>query len=269
MKKIIKSISFMVLFVLLCNTIAFASTKSNKITSISKKAYTSVIGKTGKFILKKIDISGAVSKYSIYLPPGYTNKKKWPVILFLHGAGEMGLDGLIQTKVVRKFVAKNRTWYSAIIVMPQYYKQSLSEITMITGTLDKTEKEYSIDKKREYITGLSAGACYTWEIAAMFPNRFAAAMPISGGFLSIGDYPGEYGILNEKAARLKKMPIWAFHGAADDVVPPSESQKAVNAVRDAGGKPRYTELKGVKHNAWDYVYYDKQAIKWLFAQKKK
>lgn len=268
MKKIIKSISVIVLSILLCNTIVLATTKSIKVSSKTKST-NDVIGKSGKFILKKIDIGGAVFKYSIYLPPGYTKKKKWPTILFIHGMGEIGTDGNKQTLVVRKFVAKNRSWFPAIIVMPQYPKDTPSMIYMILGTLYKTEKEYSVDKKREYITGLSAGGYFTWEIAAMYPDRFAAAMPISGGFYHTGMYPGDYTSLDTKAAKLKNLPIWVFHGAADDIVPPTESRNAVNAVRNKGGKPKYTELKGVKHNAWDYAYYDKQAIKWLFAQKKK
>jgi predicted peptidase len=265
MKKTIKLLSLIIAAAILSNIPASSISLADLKKTVNIPNSKSPILNIGDFISKKITFKNITYKYSVYLPNNYSKNKKWPAILFIHGSGEMGTDGKKQTKIVKQFLSKNSSLFPAVIVMPQYNDKSLSMVPMIIGTLDKTEQQYSIDKNREYITGLSAGGYFTWEITSLYPNRFAAAMPISGGFFpSTGYEPMEV-----KASRLVNIPIWAFHGDSDDIVPVSESIKAVTAVKNAGGKPKLTIYKGVKHNAWDYAYYDKKVIEWLFAQKKK
>ena len=116
---------------------------------------------------------------------------------------------------------------------------------------------YSVDARRVYLTGLSMGGYGTWELAARQPQRFAAVVPICGG----GD--------ERQASRLSALPIWAFHGAADNVVFPIRSQKMVDAIRAAGGKIQYTQYPGVGHNSWNQAYRSDELLKWLFAQRRK
>ena len=127
--------------------------------------------------------------------------------------------------------------------------------------LDSLEKEFSIDKNREYVTGLSFGGDCTWVSLFERPKRFAAAVPICGGY-SLN--PSESKKINELAG----LPIWVFHGDADKVVPVRASREVVKVLTDARGKPRYTEYPQVGHYCWDRAYRDPQLISWLFAQSK-
>jgi predicted peptidase len=123
--------------------------------------------------------------------------------------------------------------------------------------LDEVMKEYKVDPKRQYLTGLSMGGMGTWSIATAMPDRFAAIVPICGR----GD--------PKQAAKLKDLPIWAFHGDADSTVNVSGSRDMIEAVKKAGGSPKYTEYPGVGHNSWDKAYAEAELYKWLLEQKKK
>lgn len=123
--------------------------------------------------------------------------------------------------------------------------------------LEKLQKEFSIDRKRLYITGLSMGGYGTWDIISRHPKLFAAAVPVCGG-------------ADETTAPIvKDIPIWCFHGGADTVVPTDRSRNMIKALKDAGGNPRYTEYFGVGHNSWSKAYTEPDLFKWLFEQAKK
>jgi len=117
-------------------------------------------------------------------------------------------------------------------------------------------KEYPIDKGRIYLTGLSMGGYGTWDLISRRPELFAAAIPVCGG----GD-PAQ-------AEKLAKLPIWAFHGDADPLVPVERPRDMIAAIKKAGGEPKYTEYKGVGHDAWTPTYRDSKVLDWLFEQKK-
>ena len=121
--------------------------------------------------------------------------------------------------------------------------------------LDKVLKEYPIDPARIYVTGVSMGGFGTWDLLARFPTRFAAAVPICGG----GD--------ESTAAKIKHVPIWAFHGALDHTVPPEKSRSMIQALQRAGGLPGYTEYPDIEHNSWVWAYRDPHLMVWLFKQK--
>jgi predicted peptidase len=115
--------------------------------------------------------------------------------------------------------------------------------------------ELPVDHRRIYLTGLSMGGFGSWELAAHRPDLFAAVVPICGG----GD--AAWG------ARLKEVPIWAVHGDADTVIPAEESRIMIEAIRKAGGQPRYTELSGVGHDSWTETYRDRKGVlRWMFEQ---
>lgn len=209
------------------------------------------------FINKTVVADGASRAFVVYVPRDYDPAKAWPLIVFLHGAGERGDDGLKQTEVgIGRAVRLDPERWPAIIVLPQcpegvWWDKAIHEVDK---AVEQTLAEYNIDRKRMYLTGISMGGYATWVYGAQQADRFAALMPICGG-----GYP-------EDAKALASIPIWAFHGAKDEVVLPRESQKMVEAVKEAGGTVTYTEFEDADHNSWDAAYADQKAIRWLFRQ---
>jgi predicted peptidase len=217
-------------------------------------------GPTG-FLDKTIAIDGKTHPYVVYVPRDYSPDKKWPVILFLHGAGERGTDGLKQSQVgiglgLRMFSER----YPAVVVMPQCLPNQRwadGMADMALKALDQTMADYSCDPSRQYLTGLSMGGFGSWLIASQHPKRFAAVVPICGRGSK------------DTASVLKDVPIWAFHGDQDNAVPVAGSRDMVEAIKAAGGTLiKYTEYPGVGHNSWDAAYSDKAMAEWLFAQKR-
>jgi hypothetical protein len=122
--------------------------------------------------------------------------------------------------------------------------------------LAQLRKEFNLDDKRLYITGLSMGGYGTWDVIARNPTMFAAAVPVCGG-------------ADEATAPIiKDIPIWCFHGGADPTVPTDRSRNMIKALKETGGNPKYTEYPGVGHNSWDKAYSEPELPKWLFAQKR-
>ncbi len=215
------------------------------------------------FINKTLTFEGTTYRYVVYVPWEYTPDKRWPVILFLHGAGERGTDGLKQTEVgIGRAIRLHSERFPALVVMPQcapdqWWAGKMNEMAL--KTLEQTLKEYSCDENRLYLTGLSMGGFGSWSIAAEHPDKFAAVVPICGG-----------GDPKQMAPKLKNLPIWVFHGAEDNLVPPERSREMVEAIKSAGNTQiRYTEYEGVGHNSWDKAYEEKELIDWLFSQKRR
>lgn len=196
--------------------------------------------------------------YLVAVPEGYdATGEAVPLILFLHGAGERGDD-----------LEKVKSWgparmieagedIPAIVVTPQCPADSwwTDELDALVALLDKIEEEYNIDPSRIYITGLSMGGYGSFALAAKQPERFAAIVPVCGG--------GQF----FDARTLSRMPIWAFHGDADPVVPVDESRRMVAiANRFNNEDAKLTEYEGVGHNAWSRAYADEEMWTWLFAQ---
>lgn len=211
------------------------------------------------FVNKSMDVRGANRLYAVYVPREYDPAKKWPLIVFLHGAGERGDDGLLQTEVgLPSAIRRYADWFPAVVVIPQCPEGSWWDkaIEDIERSYELTREQYNIDSERIYLTGLSMGGYATWMYGAQHSDRWAAMLPICGG----GNV--------EDAPALAKVPIWAYHGADDTTVKPEESRKMVEAVKRAGGNIQYTELEKTDHNSWDPAYRNKKVIRWLFKQKK-
>jgi predicted peptidase len=234
-------------------------------------------GATG-FLDRTLTIAGETYRYQVYVPADYDRSRTWPVVLFLHGGGERGTDGLIQTEVgigsaIRRFSSR----FPAIVVMPQARPPlgwAGANADMALKTLEQTETEFNIDRSREYLTGLSMGGAGTWYIAYRNPSRFAALLAICGRVRPsaattdavVPDAEGEpFAAL---AARIKHLPIWVVHGDADNTVPVDESRGIVAALTALNVPVKYSELPGVGHNSWDNAYRDPEVTAWLFAQKK-
>lgn len=220
-------------------------------------------------------------RFKVFIPAKWTGKKKWPMILFLHGAGERGDDNLAQTRIgIGPALERLKDTFQAVVVLPQcpsgrwWSEPEMQERAL--KALDASMKEFNGEGSRQYLSGLSMGGYGSWAIAVNNPTRFAATSVICGGIratgragslpnpLDVGDDP-----YRSAAEKIGKRPIWVFHGGADRVVPVTESRKMVEALKSLGVPVRYTEYDGVGHNSWDKAYAEPEIFKWMLAQKLK
>ncbi|GAB6166700.1 hypothetical protein JCM19992_27000 [Thermostilla marina] len=220
--------------------------------------------------------AGESLPYRLLVPEGYDAGKKYPLILFLHGAGERGDDNALQLKhaqvlhlaadpahpcfVVAPQCPVNRKWVEVAwsFDKPHETPEKPSYAMRLTlEILDALEKEFSIDPDRRYVTGLSMGGFGTFDILVRRPNYFAAAIPLCGG----AD--------DGRAAEFKHVPIWVFHGEKDPAVPVARSRSVVAVLKNLGADVRYTEYPGAGHNIWERAYYEPGLREWLFAHVRK
>lgn len=232
------------------------------------------------FLHRTVEVSGVSYKYQVFVPSDWTPGEKWPVILFLHGAGQRGSDGEEQTDEGLPELLRQRPDFPAVVVMPQCRRRTWwGDPAMEAQTLKALERsmaELNGDPQRLYLTGLSMGGYGTWAFGYKYPNRFAALVPVCGGVTSRRAFPipdwhpaarapdDPYG---ETASKIARIPVWAFHGDADYSVPVTESRKLTEALKAAGGNVRYTEYPGVGHNSWDRAYREEELIPWMLSQR--
>ena len=236
-----------------------------------------------RFISRSLSRHGVKYKYQVFVPDNWSPRQRWPIILFLHGAGERGSDGFIQTQVgIGEALRKNRSRFPAIVVMPQcqndrwWSMPDMEELAL--ATLAAATKEFKGDPRRTYLTGISMGGYGTWDIAAKNPHKFAAIVPISGGItlpkrllqtepeLIAAGPDNVAASYTNVAAKIGKTPVWIFHGRDDDVVPPQDSRKLFSALKKTGDEVRYTEYPGVGHSAWEKAYADQNLTTWLLSK---
>lgn len=223
------------------------------------------------FLYREIEFGGEKCAYSVYVPPEYSAARAWPVILFLHGSGERGKDGLLQTEVgIGSAIRRHRDWCPAIVVMPQcrpdqWWTDSMADMAL--KCLEDVSRDYRLDADRVYLTGLSLGGYGTWLIGSRFPEKFAAIVPICG-FFGKPDQPADAVTLKKLAQCLKSTPVWCFHGARDRAVNVARDREIVAALREAGAPVKYTEVPDSDHNVWDRAYGDQKLWQWLLAQKR-
>ena len=198
--------------------------------------------------------------YLLYLPKDYgTLEKQWPLMIFLHGAGERGSHlNKVKSHGPPKRVAAGKD-LPFIIAAPQCpaggWWPNLIEHVM--ALIDEVVERYHVDPSRIYLTGLSMGGYGTWAIASTHPERFAAIVPICGG--------GQPYL----AKNLRHVPVWAFHGAKDPVVPLERSQEMVKAVLKAGGSAKLTVYPQAKHDSWTETYNNDELYEWFLSHSKK
>ncbi len=216
--------------------------------------------------------------YQVYLPRNFTMAKEWPVILFLHGAGERGTDGLRQTQVgLGTTVRWNSSWFPSLVVFPQAppggsWSGPVGQAAL--AALDHIVEEFRGDPNRLYAAGISMGGYGAVELAIQYPDRFAALVPVCGGLAVPPEIPSRRvagrlsGTYTAAVQRLAGIPIWLFHGAADDIVPVTESRRLYAALQRVGADVQYTEYPGVGHNSWDPAFGEREMWTWLFKQTK-
>jgi predicted peptidase len=192
----------------------------------------------------------------------------YPLILFLHGAGERGHDNEQNLKYITELflLPENRKQYPGFVLVPQckvnarwtpedWYAKPNEPINSVVELLDSLTITLPVDKNRVYVMGLSMGGYGTWYLITRYPEKFAAAIPICGG----GDW--------NQAHVIRHIPTWVFHGKKDTVVLPEQSRKMVQALKKAGAKPRYTEYKKAGHDSWTPAFREPDLLNWLFSHR--
>lgn len=212
-----------------------------------------------------VDKNGDSLQYLFLAPLDYDSTQKYPLVTCLHG-GPTQVVGRLEVAELAPTLSeyKNREHFPAFLFIPQAGPGILwggipnvpSKEVIVMEAIRALEEEYNIDPKRRYITGVSGGGYGTWHLIAKHPDMFAAAIPICGA----GD--------PAFAETVAHIPIWAFHGEVDRNVPVSGSRNMIEAIRKAGGNPKYNEFAGVGHNVFPKVHETPGVIQWLFAQKR-
>lgn len=195
--------------------------------------------------------------YLLYLPPGYEDSDgNWPTIVFLHGSGERGSD-LERVKVhgPPKLIERGEQ-LPFIVVAPQCPELHYWGSEWLSPLLDEVCRENRVDADHIYLTGISMGGYGTWQWACAEPQRFAAIAPICGGGRP------------QNASAIKDLPVWAFHGAKDDIVPLAESTAMVEALRACGGDVRFTVYPEAGHDSWTETYENPELLEWFLARKR-
>ncbi len=237
----------------------------------------------GQYEGKSLVHRGDTLPYRILYPENYDRTKTYPVVFFLHGAGERGNDNTSQlTHGASLFLQDSiRQAFPAIVVFPQCPAESFwsnvsiepragggrdfifqqkgkptPAMAMLLRLVKQLVKEEAVDERRVYLGGLSMGAMGTFELLRRRPKVFAAAFAICGGDNT------------RNTARYAHVPLWIFHGEKDDVVPPDHSRVLVYHLQQLGAEPRYTFYPDANHNSWDPAFAEPDFLPWLFSQSK-
>jgi predicted peptidase len=213
-----------------------------------------------KFQIERRQILAA--DYLLFLPEGYdaASTKRWPLILFLHGAGERGSDIWMVAKHGPPKIDITETNFPFIVVSPQCPAGQGWSDDVLLALLDDVENKYLVDTHRVYLTGLSMGGFGAWSIGISHPERFAALAPICGG----GNFITVYLADVDNHAALASLPIWAFHGGKDPVVPTEESERMVNYLKKLGVREvKLTIYPEAQHDSWTETYANPELFKWF------
>lgn len=196
--------------------------------------------------------------YLISLPPGYEaeGETRWPLVVFLHGAGERGGDlSKVAVHGPPKRVAEGEA-FPFLLVSPQCPEGEWWTEQPVLELIDSLEEKYRIDPSRIYLTGLSMGGYGTWHFACLAPERFAAIAPVCGGGVPF------------KMRWIKTLPVWAFHGETDPVVPLTESQRLIDVLKRLGNtKVKFTIYPETGHDSWTATYKNPEVYSWLLSHR--
>jgi predicted peptidase len=220
---------------------------------------------------------GVARPYRLAVPAKIEAGKTYPLVLFLHGAGERGNDNQQQLKHGVRSILENaeklgepcfliapqceaEQWWSPLDG-PKTHLTAASQpnprLESVLALVAEFSKTHPVDPARFYVTGISMGGFGTWDILGRIPEKIAAALPVCGG----GDV--------KLVSRYKDVPIWTFHGDADPTVPVLATLEMLVALKQAGGAPKFTIYPDVKHDSWTITYANPEVIRWLFDQRKK
>ena len=224
------------------------------------------------------DDAGEMLPYRLFIPASYNRETRYPLVVYLHGSADRGRDNnsQIANDCVADVLSRSsvQAAHPSFVLAPQapvgtqwgFYKGNPTPADLVVGTVQRLEREYSIDPNRIYLTGFSMGALGTFFLLGRYPDLFAAAVPLAGG--------GDPAIARDIA----RIPLWAFHGDHDYFVPISGpvrdglavygTRNMIEAMRAAGGAPRYTEMKAYGHLISCWVFDNPRLLRWLFSQRR-
>jgi predicted peptidase len=205
-------------------------------------------------------------RYLLHLPPEarQATEKTWPAILFLHGLGQSGDDPTAVLQIGLPHHVAQHDDFPFVVIAPQCpwntWWPELAE--WLDRLLVEGASSLPIDPRRVYLTGLSMGGFGTWYLGALWPQRFAAVAPICGGGYWFHGFP-------QRVANLRHIPVWAFHGARDDVVPLAESERLVHELQAAGGEVKFTVYPHAGHDSWTETYRNPELYEWFLSHRLK
>jgi predicted peptidase len=218
---------------------------------------------SGRFVLRSIKLDGQRHRFAVWLPPGYERRTGWPAVVFLHGAGECGDDGLRPTRIgLGPALAGHPERWPFVVVFPQKpaeQEEWEEREGLVLAVLNRVARDFTIDPSRVALAGLSQGGHGVWAIGARHPTRWACLVPICG-----------YGRAKTVSSRVAKLPVWAFHGLRDDIVDPEETRAIVAAIRAERARlgldpaeARMTLYEDANHNSWDPALAEPELPGWL------
>ena len=229
------------------------------------------------FLNRNLELHGTAYHFQVYLPEGFRrdDHKHWPIILFLHGRGERGEEGMWQTQVgLPSSVRDHPERWPFIIVMPQcpqeHFWTDPEMLAMAMAALDQETAEFHADAARTYLTGLSLGGYGSWELARAYPTRWAAIAIAAGGIFwsyaperwhEANTLPAEY------ARAIGHTPVWTFHGSDDRVVPVREDELMYAALKASGGHIRYWVYQSLRHDCWFRAFNEPDLPRWLLSHR--
>lgn len=199
------------------------------------------------------------ARYAVRLPEGYNTKPNtnWPLILFLHGAGDRGADLSSIHSLGPMGYAQRTKGFPFIVAAPLCPKGKQWSPDVLDALLDELKNTYRIDSNRVYLTGFSLGGTGTWALAMEHPKRFAAIAPLCGRAIPV------------LADRLRNMPVWVFHGDEDENVPFENSRLMVSCLKNCGNlKVKFTAYSGVGHAIWEETYSNQALYDWFLGHKR-
>jgi acetyl esterase/lipase len=256
--------------------LACAITPAQGAAVIARSPHQAPAQETG-FLNRRIELNGTSYRYQVYLPEEWRrdDRKQWPVILFLHGRGERGSEGMWQTQIgLPQAVRDHPDRWPFVIVMPQCplpgFWTDPEMLSLAIAELDAETAEFHGDPERTYLTGLSMGGYGAWELARLYPRRWAAVAILASGIFwsyaperwdEVSTLPAEY------AHDLGRTPVWLFHGTDDKIVPPRESELMFEAFKTAGGHIRLWLYQGLKHDCWTRAYNEPELPRWMLAHR--
>lgn len=228
------------------------------------------------FLNRRLQLRGTTYRFQVYVPEEWRHDdgKRWPIILFLHGRGERGSEGMWQTQIgLPEAVRDHPERWPFIIVMPQcpqgrYWTDQLPQ-EIALAALDQETAEFHADPERTYLTGISLGGYGAWDLARLRPRRWAAIVIAAGGVFwsyapdrwkQAATLPAEY------ARALGRTPIWLFHGTDDPVVVPRQDELMYEAFKSAGGRIRLWLYQGLKHDCWSRAFNEPELPHWMLDQ---
>ncbi|WP_430392199.1 prolyl oligopeptidase family serine peptidase [Dyella sp. 20L07] len=230
-----------------------------------------------RFVASQVVVGGHVYRYQVFVPRNWTPDTAWPVVLFLHGSGERGSDNQAQlSQGLPPWLKEHGEDFPAVVVAPQAPDDTIwgGEVERAAlAALESSVQTYHGDRSRLYLTGLSMGGYGAWQIAVDHPRLFAAAAVICGGVSAPSDMP-ELAVKGMPAgndpypwvaAHVAPLPVWIFHGAIDEVVPPAESRGMYDALLKTGDEVRFTLFPGVNHGSWVPAYASPALWPWMFS----